>query len=108
VPVSKLDTKYVKSSEELIGLIEKYCTLDTYSKERITVAKQLKGDANTWVATYARGGSARSESARKLYIAADGVAGFLASNGLAPYPRAKVEATLTATSLAKNYLAEGK
>jgi|LauGreStaDraftv2_3_1035109.scaffolds.fasta_scaffold841071_1 hypothetical protein len=57
---------------------------------------------------YARGGSARTQSARRLYIAVDGVVGFLASNGLAPFPKAKVTSTLAVVEQAKALLDAGK
>lgn len=54
---------------------------DVYDKARIPLIKALKADSITWVSKYARGGSARTQSARKMYIAVDAVSGFLASNG---------------------------
>lgn len=44
----------------------------------------------------------------RLYIAVDGVIGFLSSNGLAPYPKQKVKGTLATIEQAKGFLAEGK
>lgn len=107
VPVAKLDTVYVAASNKLIALLEDYCALEDI-KQRIAVSKALKAEGVTWVSKYARGGSARSESARKLYIAVDGVFGFLASNGMAPYPKAKQKATLALIEQVKVFLAEGK
>jgi hypothetical protein len=47
-------------------------------------------------------------SGLRLYTAVDGVFGFLASNGMAPYPKAKSTATLELLEKAKFFLAEGK
>lgn len=52
-----------------------------YDKSRQALIKSLKIDGSTWVSKYARGGSARSQSARNMYIAVDAVQGYLASNG---------------------------
>ena len=42
------------------------CVLqDPYNKERIALVKKLKVDGVAWVSKYARGGSARSLSARR-------------------------------------------
>ncbi len=54
---------------------------DVYDKQRIPLIKSLKSDGFTWVSKYARGGSARTQSARRMYIAVDSVVGHLASNG---------------------------
>lgn len=54
---------------------------DVYDKSRQPLIKSLKTDGSTWVSKYARGGSARSQSARNMYIAVDAVQGYLASNG---------------------------
>lgn len=54
---------------------------DVYDKERIPLIKSLKQDGLTWVSKYARGGSARSQSARRMYTAVDSVVGHLAANG---------------------------
>ena len=45
------------------------------------VVKRLKAEGPAWVSKYARGGSARKLSARKMYIAVDALQGHLASNG---------------------------
>mmetsp|Transcript_2723 Transcript_2723/g.6012 ORF Transcript_2723/g.6012 Transcript_2723/m.6012 type:complete len:224 (+) Transcript_2723:156-827(+) len=108
VPVSVLDDEYSRSSIALIDEIEKYCTLDLYSKERVPLIKKLKVDANSWVSKYARGGNVRSLSARKLYIAVDGVTGFLASNGLAPFPNAKAKLVMANLEESRAFLLEGK
>lgn len=45
------------------------------------IIKELKADMPAWVSKYARGGSARTVSARKLYVVADAISGHFASNG---------------------------
>ena len=45
------------------------------------VIKELKADMPKWVSKYARGGSARKTSARKLYVVVDAISGHFASNG---------------------------
>ena len=77
-------------------------------RERIALVKKIKKEGTEWVSKYARGGSARTQSARRLYIAVDGVVGFLASNGLAPFPKAKITSTLSVIEQAKALLDAGK
>lgn len=48
---------------------------------RVPLIKVLKAEGLEWVSKYARGGSARKESARRMYIAVDALIGHLASNG---------------------------
>ena len=109
VPVAVLDEVYIKKSISLMDDIESYLTLDPKDgKARFSLSKKLKTDGLAWVAQYARGGSARSQSARKLYIAVDGIVGFLASNGIGPVPKAKIQATQVAVDAARKLLAEAK
>lgn len=54
---------------------------DVYSKARTPLIKELKQEGLTWVSKYARGGSARKQSARKMYTAVDAVVGHFAANG---------------------------
>lgn len=104
-----LDSAYVQSSIGLMDDIEAYLALDPKDgKTRFNLSKKLKTEGLAWVAQYARGGSARSQSARKLYIAVDGLVGFLASNGIGPVPKAKIQATLVAVNDARKLLAEAK
>ena len=44
----------------------------------------IKADGSKWVSKYARGGSARKQSARKFYIVIDSIQGHFASNGCDP------------------------
>lgn len=55
--------------------------LAVYNRQRVPLIKSLKEDSNVWVSKYARGGSVRKVSARKMYIAVDAVQGHLASAG---------------------------
>ena len=45
----------------------------------------IKADGSKWVSKYARGGSARKQSARKFYIVIDSIQGHFASNGCGPH-----------------------
>ncbi len=54
---------------------------DPYNKARTPLIKTIKLDGLTWVSKYARGGSARKQSARKMYTAVDAVVGHVAANG---------------------------
>jgi hypothetical protein len=47
----------------------------------LQLIKTLKMEGSAWVGKYAKGGSARTASGRKVYIAIDSVQGHLASNG---------------------------
>jgi len=91
VPVAEMGDAYVVETLELGRKILRYGELDPYSKERIDLIKQIKGDMNQWVGKYARGGSARKESARKVYIVIDALQGHLVQNGLAPLPKPKFQ-----------------
>lgn len=108
VPVSDLNNEYVQSTRDLAAKIDKYLTLDVYDKSRQPLIKSLKTEGSTWVSKYARGGSARSQSARNMYIAVDAVQGYLASNGLAPMPKSKARVVEETMSKALAFLSEGK
>lgn len=43
----------------------------------------IKAEGSKWVSKYARGGSARKQSARKFYIVIDALQGHFAANGCA-------------------------
>ncbi|GAX76812.1 hypothetical protein CEUSTIGMA_g4258.t1 [Chlamydomonas eustigma] len=108
VPVSVLDSEYVRSSKDLMKDLEQYCSGEVANKERVLLVKKIKAEGSTWVSKYARGGSARTQSARRLYIAVDAVVGFLASNGLAAFPKSKADTTLKAIEQARELLDGGK
>mmetsp|Transcript_5623 Transcript_5623/g.13233 ORF Transcript_5623/g.13233 Transcript_5623/m.13233 type:complete len:226 (+) Transcript_5623:151-828(+) len=107
VPVAELNSEYAQQTLALADQIEKYMDLDVYDKSRVPLIKDMKVKCSDWVSKYARGGSARSQSARKMYVAVDAVTGFLASNGLAPLPNRKKEATKKSLDEARAFLAKG-
>jgi hypothetical protein len=108
VPVADLNSQYVLETRKLGDAIIKYATADPYDEERLALVKQLKADGPVWVSKYARGGSARTLSARRFYIAVDAVEGHLASNGLAPFPRNKLEKLKTDIEDTDRLLEQGK
>lgn len=81
VPVSEMTGPYAMETLALGDAMLKYAELDLYDPARVDLIKTLKKEGQDWVSKYARGGSARTTSARKLYIAVDGILGHLASNG---------------------------
>lgn len=63
------------SNQELVGCMTlTHLTCDT-------CLQLLKSDARLWTSKYARGGSVRKPSARKIYIVVDALQGHLTSNG---------------------------
>ncbi|KAJ9519329.1 hypothetical protein QJQ45_023125 [Haematococcus lacustris] len=107
VPAAVLNDEYTVATLKLGSEIEEYCALDVYDKGRVPLIKSLKSDGTAWVSKYARGGSARTQSARRMYIAVDSVVGHLASNGYAPLPAPKVKAVLKSVGEARDFLAKG-
>eukprot|EP00891_Asterochloris_glomerata_P002701 jgi/Astpho2/2701/fgenesh1_pg.00050_%23_18_t len=103
-----MDDAYVQSTAKLMEAIVKYATLDLYSPERVKVIDVLKSDGRAWTSKYARGGSARKNSARSLYIVVDALQGHITSNGLAPFPKNKLTKLLQQTDDAKKLLAQGR
>lgn len=57
---------------------------------------------------YARGGSARTLSARRFYIVVDSLSGHFASNGAAPFPAAKLKQLVGKVEESLVLLGEGK
>eukprot|EP00879_Flechtneria_rotunda_P031146 GHRR01033999.1.p1 GENE.GHRR01033999.1~~GHRR01033999.1.p1 ORF type:complete len:113 (+),score=28.65 GHRR01033999.1:205-543(+) len=108
VPVGDLNDEYTRSTRDLANKIGQYITKDVYDKARQPLIKSLKTDGLAWVSKYARGGSARTQSARNMYIAVDAVQGHLASNGLAPLPSMKAKVITQTVGKALTYLDEGK
>lgn len=108
VPVAEFNSQYVSETKKLGDAILRYATADPYDEERLALVKQLKAESPVWVSKYARGGSARTLSARRFYIAVDAVQGHLASNGLAPFPRNKVEKLKTDIEDTDKLLEQGK
>lgn len=78
-----------------------------YSKARPALIKSMKTNCSKWVSQYARGGSARSQSARKMYIAVDATVGWLATNGLAPAPPAKAKKITVGLAEARELMSKG-
>ena len=109
VPVAKLDSKYARDTAGLSRGIAAYVAIPSDdARARAPMVKPLRAECQQWASQYARGGSARSQSARAMYVAVDAVMGHLASNGIAPLPgakRAEVGASLEASA---RYLAEGR
>lgn len=106
-PVSKLDAAYITETLALADQIEQYMTLDVYDKGRGPLIKDMKVKCGNWVSKYARGGSARTQSARKMYVAVDSVIGFLSNAGLAPLPKKKVDVTRQSLDEARAFLEKG-
>ncbi|EFJ51573.1 hypothetical protein VOLCADRAFT_103473 [Volvox carteri f. nagariensis] len=109
VPVAVLDSEYVRSTLKLREDIISYATLDVNNYQvRVPLIKTLRTEGSDWVSKYARGGSARTDSARRMYIAVDALIGHLASNGYAPMPKPKLKVVLANVDQAKAFLEEGK
>eukprot|EP00882_Tetradesmus_deserticola_P024093 GHRQ01026319.1.p1 GENE.GHRQ01026319.1~~GHRQ01026319.1.p1 ORF type:complete len:209 (+),score=68.87 GHRQ01026319.1:102-728(+) len=104
----EVDSVYSKATRDLAGKVEQYLTMDVYDKQRQLLIKSLKVDGSTWVSKYARGGSAKTQSARNMYIAVDAVQGFMASNGLAPFPGSKAKVVRATLSKSLSFLDEGR
>lgn len=81
MPVAQLGSDYVADTNALSETILKYAQLDVYDEQRPQLIKNLKLQGQSWASKYARGGSARTLSARRIYIAVDALQGHLASNG---------------------------
>ncbi|WIA13913.1 hypothetical protein OEZ85_002484 [Tetradesmus obliquus] len=103
-----LNTEYSQATRSLADKIEQYLSLDVYDKQRQPLIKSLKVDGSTWVSKYARGGSAKTQSARNMYIAVDAVQGYMASNGLAPFPGSKAKLVRETLSKSLAFLDEGR
>lgn len=108
VAVADMDSAYARSTVALAQGYRQYAALDLYDPERIQVIKRLKAEGPAWVSKYARGGSARKLSARKMYIAVDALQGHLASNGFAPFPPAKLRKLVADVDEAAELLQQGK
>jgi len=83
-------------------------SLDPYDPDRVDIVKAVKKQGQEWASKYARGGSARTVSARKFYIAVDAIQGHLASNGYAPFPKNKATKILEDVDSALQLISEGK
>ncbi|PNW86244.1 hypothetical protein CHLRE_02g078507v5 [Chlamydomonas reinhardtii] len=109
VPVAVLDSEYARATLKLREDILQYAELDIQDyKTRVPLIKTIKTEGADWVSKYARGGSARSDSARRMYIAVDALIGHLAANGYAPMPKPKLKVVLVNIDQAKDFLEIGK
>lgn len=106
--MAKLDQKYVDDTIKMGDLLLNYANLGLEDPSRVKVVKELKAEGQKWVSQYARGGSARTASARKFYIAIDAVEGHLATNGFAPFPRAKIEKVVGLIDESRELLKQGR
>ncbi|KAK9825663.1 hypothetical protein WJX81_007712 [Elliptochloris bilobata] len=85
--IAEMSDAYSRETLALKQEVESYVNADPYDPERPKIVAALRKDGATWVAKYARGGSARKLSARRVYIAIDALQGHLASNGVAILPK---------------------
>lgn len=100
---------YTTETLALAAEVEAYLASDPNDpKARLPLIKSLKADAQQWVTKYARGGSVRKQSARRVYVAVDAVLGWLASNGLAPFPASKAKNVRATVEEGLGLLADGK
>jgi Photosystem II Pbs27 len=63
---------------------------DPFDKERIAALKTIQTDGKKWIAAHAKGGSAPSQAAKRMYVAVDAVVGHVTANGAAPLPKSKI------------------
>ena len=82
----KIDDEYFKSTDSLISEIDAYLELDVFDKRRREATGEITTNGKTWVSKYAPGGSARLQSAQKIYVIVDSLLGHFAQNGFAPLP----------------------
>jgi hypothetical protein len=109
VPVAKLDSAYARDTAALRERIAAYVALDAAdARGRAPLVKPLRAECQRWASSYARGGSARSQSARSMYVAVDAVMGHLASNGVAPLPSGKLREVGASLEASAAFLAEGR
>merc|ERR1712134_140384 len=96
------------STDELIQEINAYLELDVFDKRRREATGEISTNGKTWVSRYAPGGSARLQSAQKIYVIVDSLLGHFASNGLAPLPAFEVQRTTGNLEQASALLAQKK
>ncbi|CAK0784694.1 hypothetical protein CVIRNUC_007898 [Coccomyxa viridis] len=108
IPVAQMDDAYSQETLKLAEVVDRYASMDVYDAERPKLVGELRKEAGQWVAKYARGGSARKLSARRFYIAVDALQGHLASNGQAPFPKAKIPVLRSNVAQARDLIAQGK
>lgn len=105
---SVINDEYFKLSESLIGEIDAYLELDVFDKQRKAATSSIQLNGKTWTSKYAPGGSARLESAQKIYVVVDSLLGHFASNGYAPLPAGIVSNIRSRNGEATILLAKGK
>ena len=76
--------EYYESTDKLMSEITTYLSMDVYDPARRKAQASIQDDGKTWVSKYAKGGSARLESAQKFYVVVDSLLGHFASQGYAP------------------------
>lgn len=106
--VGQKDTAYSKETSELADKLRQLFEVDSYSPQRVSLVKEVKVSGSKWVSKFARGGSAQTKSAKRMYIVVDAVQGWVASNGLAPIPQSKILKLTESLKEAETLLAEGK
>lgn len=94
-------------SEALISEIDAYLDLDVFDKQRRVATTDIQTDAKTWTGRYAPGGSARLQSAQRLYVVVDSLLGHFAQNGFAPLPEPMKNKARSDMVTASGLLAKG-
>ena len=82
--------------------------LDVFDKQRRVATGEIQTNSKVWTSKYAPGGSARLESAQKLYVVVDSLLGHFASNGLAPLPDTMKAKARSDMATARIFLDKGK
>lgn len=108
LPIADLSGPYATETVALAGSIRSYLALAPADPTRIPAGKALKAAGAAWAAKYARGGSARAPSARRMYIAADAIQGHLAANGAAPFPASKADKLIASLDEVEGLLKAGR
>lgn len=109
VPVAKLDSQYARDTLAMRDSIAAYVAIPADdARARAPLVKKLRAECTKWASAYARGGSARSQSARSMYVAVDAVMGHLASNGIAPLGAGKLREVSASLEASAAFLADGK
>ena len=84
------------------------CRCHCFRCASLQLVKAIKASGPQWVSKYARGGSARKLSARKVYVVVDAVQAHFATDGLAPLPRPKLAKLVADVAEARQLLSVGK
>lgn len=110
VPVSDLSTVYARDTVSLTDKVLLYAdyNVDPANPDRLKLIKELKAEMPTWVSKYARGGSVRAVSARKVYVVVDAISAHFATNGLGPMPPNKLKKLVVEVQEGRDALNLGK